>query len=173
MKKVLASLLLIYLLLSAGGCWHTPAPTQTPTAAPSAALVVSPSATPSPTPTVTPAALPGQVTVHFIDVGQGDAILIDIGATEVLIDGGERSPGVVAYLKEFVDGPLEVMVATHPHADHIGGLIQVLESFAVGEVWLNGDTATSATYRELWRKYNLCPIPDCLSLANPKSHTPP
>jgi len=42
--------------------------------------------------------------------------LIDLGETEVLIDGGDKSPGVVAYLKNYVDGALEVMVATHPHA---------------------------------------------------------
>jgi len=64
----------------------------------------------------------GELKVHFIDVGQGDAILIDIGDTEVLIDGGDRSPGITEYIQAFIDGPIEVMVATHPHADHIGGL---------------------------------------------------
>ena len=56
---------------------------------------------------------PGELKVHFIDVGQGDAILIDLNDIEVLIDGGDRSPGVVEYLKKYVDGPLEVMIATH------------------------------------------------------------
>ncbi|MCL0077399.1 hypothetical protein M1O12_05225 [Dehalococcoidia bacterium] len=68
-------------------------------------------------------ALP-ELTVHFIDVGQGDAILLDVGEIELLIDGGGKSPGVVVYLRDYVDGPLEVMVATHPHADHIGVLSQ-------------------------------------------------
>jgi competence protein ComEC len=84
--------------------------------------------------------------VHFIDVGQGDAILIDLEDTEVLIDGGDRAPGVVSYLKGCVDGPLELMIATHPHADHIGGLIDVLAAFEVLEIWHNGDTATSKAY---------------------------
>ncbi|MCP3683579.1 MAG: MBL fold metallo-hydrolase, partial [bacterium] len=83
--------------------------------------------------------MPEYLEVHFIDVGQGDAILVDLGETEVLIDGGGRSPGVVDYLIDYVDGPLEVMVATHPHADHIGGLIEVLKEFEVNEVWHNGD----------------------------------
>lgn len=84
--------------------------------------------------------------VHFIDVGQGDSILIDLGDTEILIDGGGRTPGVVTYLNDIVDGNLEVIVATHPHADHIGGLIAVLQAFTVEQVWLNGDTSTSLTY---------------------------
>ena len=89
-----------------------------------------------------------ELKVHFIDVGQGDSILIDLGDIEILIDGGGKSPGVVEYLSDFVDGALEVMVATHPHADHIGGLIGVLDTFEVDEVWLNGDTSTSQTYSQ-------------------------
>lgn len=92
--------------------------------------------------------LAGEINVHFIDVGQGDSILIDYGDVEVLIDGGDRSPGVVSYLSGYVDGSIEVMVATHPHADHIGGLIAVLESFEVEEIWHNGDVSTSKTYQD-------------------------
>jgi beta-lactamase superfamily II metal-dependent hydrolase len=95
-----------------------------------------------------PTSQSGNLTVHFIDVGQGDSILLDLGDTEVLIDGGDKSPGVVSYISHYVDGPLEVMVATHPHADHIGGLIGVLDAFKVDEIWLNGDTSTSQTYSQ-------------------------
>ena len=80
--------------------------------------------------------------VHFIDVENGDAILIDLGETEVLIDGGLPDSGVADYLKDYVDGPLEAMVATHPHPDHIGGLVEVLEAFDVNDIWLNGDTVS-------------------------------
>jgi beta-lactamase superfamily II metal-dependent hydrolase len=90
----------------------------------------------------------GELEIHFIDVGQGDSILIDLGETEVLIDGGEKSPGVVDFLKKYVDGPLEVMVATHPHSDHIGGLIAVLSTFQVQQIWYNGENGGSATYNE-------------------------
>ena len=100
-----------------------------------------------PTPPPPPPA-PEELDVHFIDVGQGDSILVDLGDTEVLIDGGDKSPGVVSYLGDYVDGPLEVMVATHPHADHIGGLIAVLDAFEVEQIWLNGDTSTSQTYQD-------------------------
>jgi beta-lactamase superfamily II metal-dependent hydrolase len=96
----------------------------------------------------------GTLTVHFIDVGQGDSILLDLGDTEVLIDGGEKSPGVVSYIDDYVDGPLEVVVATHPHTDHIGGLIAVSNAFEVNEIWLNGDTSTSQTYSQFMSAVN-------------------
>lgn len=94
------------------------------------------------------------LSVHFIDVGQGDSILIDLGETEVLIDGGGKSPGVVDYLHNYVNGTLEVMVATHPDADHIGGLIAVLDSFNVTQIWLNGDTGNSTTYAQFMAAVN-------------------
>ena len=97
---------------------------------------------------------PGTLTVHFIDVGEGDFILLDIGDNEVLIDGGGKSPGVVRYIDDYVDGRLEVMVATHPHADHIGGLISVLRAFEVDEIWLNGDTSTSEIYSQFMSAVN-------------------
>ena len=124
-------ILLTALLLTFTACASptTPPPTQPP------------APTPEPTPTQ-------NLSVHFIDVGQGDSILIDLGEIEILIDGGDRSPGVVNYLSSYIDGPLEVMVATHPHADHIGGLIEVLNAFEVDEIWLNGDTSTSRTYSQ-------------------------
>jgi len=96
----------------------------------------------------------GNLTVHFIDVEQGDCILLDCGDVEVLIDGGDKSPGVVNYIDDYVNGSLEVMVATHPHADHIGGLIAVLDSFEVDEIWLNGETSTSATYSQFMSAVN-------------------
>ncbi len=94
----------------------------------------------------TAATASGQLKVHFIDVGQGDAILIDDGTYEVLIDGGDSNSGIVGYLGTYVDGPLEAMVATHPDADHIGGLTAVLDAFEVQQIWLNGDSSASETY---------------------------
>ncbi|NLG48827.1 MAG: MBL fold metallo-hydrolase [Chloroflexi bacterium] len=88
--------------------------------------------------------------VHFIDVGQGDAILIVApdGKT-MLIDGGESNTGVVEYLRSVGVQQLDLMVATHPHADHIGGLVDVLEEIPVAEVVTNGQMHTSRTYERL------------------------
>ena len=92
------------------------------------------------------------VRVHFLDVGQGDAALIDCGPTEVLIDGGDNGAGaaVVAYLAAYVDGPLDYLIATHPDADHIGGLDEVLAAYPVGEVIDSGRTSDTKTYADYW-----------------------
>jgi competence protein ComEC len=84
--------------------------------------------------------------VHFIDVGQGEAILIDCGITEVVIDGGNVSPGIVSYLEGYVDGPIEFLVATSPDDDHVGGLTAVLESFEVQQYWISRQEGTSEVY---------------------------
>ena len=92
------------------------------------------------------------VRVHFLDVGQGDAALIDCGTTEVLIDGGDNGAGaaVAAYLAAYVDGPLDYLIATHPDADHIGGLDEVLAAYPVGEVIDSGRTSDTKTYADYW-----------------------
>ena len=135
MKRVLIVVVLVIALVSTTiGCISTSTPTPAPSPAPSP--VPTPTPTPEPVPEPEPAPIPApaptiaieELKVHFIDVGQGDSILIDLGRTEILIDGGGKSPGVVSYLQSYVDGAIEVMVATHPHADHIGGLIEVLEA---------------------------------------------
>jgi competence protein ComEC len=97
-----------------------------------------------------PAAPPSTaLTVHFIDVGQGDAILIDNGETEILIDGGSAGTGVADYLTAFVDGPLEVVIITHPHEDHIGGLPEVFTAYVIKDVWWSGKTSTSNIFKTL------------------------
>ncbi|MGI6559345.1 MAG: MBL fold metallo-hydrolase [Limnochordia bacterium] len=95
------------------------------------------------------AALAG-LDVHFLDVGQGDSILI-ITAQEktLLIDGGTEDAGrrvVVPYLQDLGVEKIDVLVATHPHVDHIGGLIPVLASFPVGRVIADGQIHTTRTY---------------------------
>jgi competence protein ComEC len=109
---------------------------------------ISPTATPSPSPTATPSPspTPEALTVHFIDVGQGDAILIDRGETDILVDGGPTSASVLAYLQGQSLGDIDLLVATHPHADHIAGLADVMAQYSVNEIWVSGDTATSQTY---------------------------
>ncbi len=63
----------------------------------------------------------GNLTVHFIDVGQGDSILVEYDGKTMLIDAGENNAGptVTAFLQEQGISSLDYVVATHPHADHI------------------------------------------------------
>jgi len=129
----------------------TDAPGQTSTSTPT---TPGPESSPSQEPAPAQTEAREELKVHFIDVGQGDAILIDLKDIEVLIDGGDRSPGVVPYLRSYVGGPLEAMIATHPHADHIGGLIDVLAAFQVEQIWHNGDTTTSKTYDDFMSAVN-------------------
>jgi len=91
------------------------------------------------------------VTVYFFDVGQGDSIFIDTNSKDVLIDGGPRSAGltVLNYLSELNISHVDIVVATHPDADHIGGLITVLNSsIQVDMVLYNNQTSTTKTYQE-------------------------
>jgi len=71
-------------------------------------------------------------TVSFLDVGQGDSILIQAEGKTVLIDGGERDQGSVVLddLKQYGVTTIDYLIASHPHSDHIGGLIDVLNTAA-------------------------------------------
>lgn len=76
----------------------------------------------------------GYVHVHFIDVGQGDAVLIHAAEGAVLIDGGDNPMGgrVLEYIRNQGIRELTYVIATHPHADHIGGLIAVVNEMPIG-----------------------------------------
>ena len=77
-----------------------------------------------------------QVRVHFIDVGQGESILIEGGNESVLVDAGENNQGetVLGYLANVGLDQLTMAVGTHPHSDHIGGMDTVMEGLTVGKL---------------------------------------
>ena len=92
-----------------------------------------------------------EATVYFFDVGQGDSILITMDGKNILIDGGPTAAGstLLGYLSSANVTHLDFLVATHPHDDHIGGLIAVLESaITVDRVLYNGYNYTSQTFQE-------------------------
>lgn len=86
--------------------------------------------------------------VHFIDVGQGDAVFIKLKSANILIDGGERDSIVSDYLKANLIKTLDIVVSTHPHSDHIGGLINILENFNVKEVIDPSVAHTTKTFED-------------------------
>ena len=93
-----------------------------------------------------------QLQVHFIDVGQGDSILIKMPNEEVmLIDAGKNGEGddVVNYLRSQGIDTIDYLVGTHPHADHIGGLDDVIKSFKIGSIYMPRKTHTTKTYQEV------------------------
>ena len=94
----------------------------------------------------------GTLGVHFIDVGQGDSILIDLGETEVLIDGGKKNTGADEYIRPYVDGPIEAVIATHYDSDHIGGLLSVFNDYSVNAFWYNGQTTDSDAFTDMMNK---------------------
>lgn len=102
-----------------------------------------PNPTPSAKPAPKPVAVANPVTtpvlqVHYIDVGQGDATYIKTAAGEdILIDAGNNSSAakVINYLKKQGVKDIEVAIATHPDADHIGGMDEVFAAFPVKSVY--------------------------------------
>ena len=83
--------------------------------------------------------------VNYINVGQGDSILIKVGDCDILIDAGTSSYGstVSNYLKNQGVDDIELMINTHPDSDHCGGLTQVLKDYVVEEVWISKNTNKS------------------------------
>ena len=88
--------------------------------------------------------------IHFIDTGNSDAILIMAENQAMLIDGGDNDDEqlVVSYLKDQGVTELEYVIATHPHADHIGGLDAVIESYKVKQLLVANGDAETKTYRD-------------------------
>ena len=102
-----------------------------------------------------PAAAPTSGTklkVHYIDVGQGDSEFIELpNGKTILIDAGNPENGqqIVGYIKNLGHSKIDYLVATHPHADHIGGMAAVINSFNIGSFYAPKVTTTTQTYKSL------------------------
>ena len=117
------------------------ASSQPDTAAPSQPDSAAPSAT---------AQTSTNVTIKFIDVGQGEAILIALPEKTVLIDAGPTgsAPKIAQVLQELGRNKIDYLVATHPDEDHIGGMADVISSTQIGTIYAPNKTNNTATYRK-------------------------
>lgn len=95
--------------------------------------------------------LTDETAVHVIDVGQGDSALLLSGGQAVLIDAGTKESGaaVVRYLEDLGVTRLYAAVATHPHADHIGGMAQVLDTFPVEHFYMGSETQNTTSFSDM------------------------
>jgi len=88
-----------------------------------------------------------ELLIRVLDVGQGDAMLLTHPDVTMLIDTGRHNRSdVVPLLRQHGVTRIDLLVITHPHADHIGQFDRVMEAFPVDEVWWSGSTATSQTF---------------------------
>ncbi len=90
------------------------------------------------------------VTIKFIDVGQGESILIALPEKTVLIDAGPTgsAPKIAQVLQELGRDKIDYLVATHPDEDHIGGMADVISSTQIGTIYAPNKTNNTATYRK-------------------------
>ncbi|WP_311397378.1 MBL fold metallo-hydrolase [Lancefieldella parvula] len=109
----------------------------------------APSQTDSETPSTTSLANTN-VTIKFIDVGQGEAILIALPEKTMLIDAGPTgsAPKIAQVLHELGREKIDYLVATHPDEDHIGGMADVISSTQIGTIYAPNKTNNTATYRK-------------------------
>ena len=104
---------------------------------------------------VTAVAMPDNtVHVSFLNVGQGDAILIEKGSQQILIDGGPSPQAINLELGKkmpFWDRAIDLVFLTHPHHDHLSGLVEVLQRYQVSQV-IYPDLAYDSSVYDEWRK---------------------
>jgi beta-lactamase superfamily II metal-dependent hydrolase len=141
-SRVIAAIIFLSLILITAGCTDSTDTSSETTSEQSAPTATTQNA-------ITPSAQ--NLTVHFLDVGQGDSILIEYNDKDMLIDAGEVDQGEVVtnYLQSQGISTLDYVVATHPHSDHIGGMDDVLNNFQVEHFVDSGYPHTSKTYENM------------------------
>lgn len=94
---------------------------------------------------------PNEMYVHYIDVGQGDSILIQVNNKNLLIDSGPRSDKdkLISYLSSLKLSKLDYVIATHPHEDHIGNMSTIIKNYKVLSFYAPKIQNTSKTFERM------------------------
>nr|WP_242873118.1 ComEC/Rec2 family competence protein [Clostridium magnum] len=89
--------------------------------------------------------------VNYIDVGQGDSILVQVNGKNLLIDAGPNSSTdkLISYLNKQNIKKLDFVVATHPHEDHIGAMDTIINKYNIGEFYAPKKTTTTKTFESM------------------------
>jgi len=103
--------------------------------------------------------------VYFFDVGQADSILVVNDGKTMLIDAGNNDDGeiLVSYIKTLGISKIDVLVGTHPHEDHIGGLDDIINAFEIGKIYMPKVQTNTKTFED---------VLDAISQKNLKITTP-
>jgi beta-lactamase superfamily II metal-dependent hydrolase len=100
--------------------------------------------------------------VHFLDVGYADAILVEFpDGTNLLIDAGDKGTQdkVIRYLKNRNITKIDTAIITHPHANHFGGFLSLVNQIPIQRLFINGDTQAEEGYPELLKTFETKKIP--------------
>lgn len=94
---------------------------------------------------------PNKINVNFIDVGQGDSILIQVNNKTLLIDSGPKSEKerLVKYLDTLNLQTIDYLIATHPHEDHIGNMAYIINKYKVGEFYAPKTTSNTSAFENM------------------------
>jgi competence protein ComEC len=93
-----------------------------------------------------------ELKIIFLDVGQGDAILIEQGSKQILIDGGPSGQRLLEKLGKYVpfwDRNIEMVIATHPDADHITGLADIMQNYKIGIIMQTAAVSDSQIFKKV------------------------
>ena len=94
----------------------------------------------------------GTLAVHFLDIGQGDSIFIELPNSQtMLVDAGENyyGEGIINYIYDCGYEKLDYLVATHPHSDHIGSMSYIVRHMDIDAVYMPKVSTTTKTYENL------------------------